>query len=68
MESKAPVQKKKKSRVWLWVLIAVVVTIVVVLLLLNSAIKRAAEPVYTAYTIRLRRPNNGILSCFRFII
>ena len=51
MESNAPVQKKKKSRVWLWVLIAVVVTIVVVLLLLNSAIKRAAEPVYTAYTI-----------------
>ena len=28
MESKAPVQKKKRSRVWLWVLIAVVVTTV----------------------------------------
>lgn len=51
MESKTPVQKKKKSRVWLWVLIAVVVTIAVGLLLLSSAIKRAAEPVYAAYTV-----------------
>ena len=51
MESKAPVLKKKKSRVWLWVLIAVVVTVAVGLLLLSNAIKRAAEPVYAAYTI-----------------
>jgi HlyD family secretion protein len=51
MESKTPVQKKKKSRVWLWVLIAVVVTIAVGLLLLSNAVKRAAEPVYAAYTI-----------------
>ena len=51
MESKTPVQKKKKSRVWLWVLIAVVVTIAVGLLLISNAMQRAAEPVYTAYTI-----------------
>ena len=51
MERKAPVQKKKKTRVWLWVLIAVVVTIAVGLLLLSSAIKRAAQPVYAAYTV-----------------
>ena len=51
MESKAPVQKKKRSRVWLWVLIAVVVTVAVGLLLLSRAIQRAAEPVYAAYTV-----------------
>ena len=43
--------RKKKTRVWLWVLIAVVVTIVVGLTLLNSAIQRAAEPVYIAHTV-----------------
>ena len=43
--------KKKKSRVWLWVMLAVVATIVVVLLVISSALKRAAQPVYTAYTV-----------------
>ncbi len=43
--------KKKKSRVWLWILLAVVITIAVVLLLLGNALKRASEPVYTAYTV-----------------
>ncbi len=43
--------KKKKSRVWLWVLIAVVVTIVVGLILISNAVKNAAAPVYTSYTV-----------------
>ena len=43
--------KKKKSRVWLWIMLAVVATIVVVLLIISSALKRAAQPVYTAYTV-----------------
>ena len=43
--------KKKKTRVWLWILLAVVATIAVVLLLLSSALNRASQPVYTAYTV-----------------
>lgn len=43
--------KKKKTRVWLWVLIAVVVTIVVGLLVISNAIRNAAKPVYTSYTV-----------------
>ena len=43
--------KKKKTRVWLWVLIAVVVTIVVGLLVISNAVRSAAKPVYTSYTV-----------------
>ena len=43
--------KKKKTRVWLWVLIAVVVTIVIGLLVISNAVRSAAKPVYTSYTV-----------------
>jgi len=43
--------KKKKTRVWLWVLIAVVLTIAIGSLVLINAVRSAAKPVYTSYTV-----------------
>ena len=42
---------KKKTRVWIWIVVAVVVTVAVGLTLLNSAVKRAAQPVYASHTV-----------------
>ena len=60
-------QTKKKKRAWPWIVLGIVVLLVVALSLLNQSAKKAAQTVYTPYTVETGKVERTITGSGRLV-